>query len=261
MVEAPPGAWLDIDGRFVEGFEIRDLPAGTHDLHLYAADGRLLATMPVMLAEGERVVRGGAALLEVSRGPVPDRAAAVPADPTTLPFEVRVAVADRGTTRVQIDGQPVPYDLATGTHAVVLPAGDHHLRITVGGRTRHLQDLPIAGAPWRCGVDRLGATACVALEPEAPLAPPMDVEAARRHVRSLPPAERLAAVEALQGSLGCAGVASLMEDFVGDAEKLAVARALRPHVTDPDNHALVEDAVDFAPSREALRALYGTRGP
>jgi len=227
---------------------------------VYGDEGRLLGWKPVMVGAEERVVLQGSMLVELERGPAPALDATDDAEALRVaPQWLDVAVADRAMTRVHVDGRPVAYDMGRGAHALQLAHGVHELSITVGGRRRHQSSLAIEGAPWRCGVDPAGTATCVELAPSAAQGPPMDVEGVVEQLARTSPSQRLEALRDLPGTVQCADVATLMEAFIGDQERLQVAQLLRARVVDPNGYQLVQEAVSFSQTKQAIGALYGTR--
>ncbi len=227
---------------------------------VYGDEGRLLGWKPVMVGTEERVVLKSSMLIELERGPAPSFDATDEAEALRVaPQWFDVAVADRAMTRVHVDGRPVAYDMGRGTHALQLAHGVHKLSITVGGRRRHEASLAIEGAPWRCGVDPSGTATCVELAPAAVQGPAMDVDGVIEQLARTTPSQRLEALRELPGTVQCADVATLMEAFVGDQERLQVAQLLRPRVVNPGGYQLVQDAVSFSQTKQAIGALYRTR--
>ena len=236
------------------GHEGRGLPAGTHTVYVLRSQGERPLWRPVMVGAEERVVLGPG-LEERSRGPIPERSTH---DPSTDPQWLHVALAERHTTRVYVDNEPVPFVLDTGTWDVELPPGEHELLVTVGGRRRHRQTLQVNGAAWRCGVDGFGTTTCVQLV-DLSEAPPIDLPSLLTRLDQAAPADRLDLLADLDGVMSCEEVARVMGRFVGDQDRLAVARALRPHVANPGAWDVLARQLSFSSSRDALTALYQTR--
>jgi hypothetical protein len=261
VLDLPEGAVITVEGAAAShGHEARGLDGGTHTVMVYDPGGQLREWKPVMVGGDERVELRGYGLVEAGRQPAPVRDPAAELRITEqAPQWVDVVVSDRSTTRVQLDGRPVPYDLRRGSHAVRAAAGERELLITVGGRRRHQQPLQVAGAPWRCGVERDGGTVCVQLAPGAREGPPMDVDAALAQLARTTPARRLEVLAELPGTVSCQGVARLMGVFVGDEDKVAVARLLRPRVVDPGARQVVVDAVSFPDARQLIEGLYAVR--
>jgi len=255
----PEGTRVVIEGREAShGHEARGLPAGTHTVWLYGPEDQEPTQpkyKPVMVADDERVVLS-AGLAELDRGPVPTRSPTVPkAEPQWL----HIALADRRTTRAYVGNEPVAFELSTGTWDVELAPGSHQLLVTVGGRRRHTQAIDIAGAPWRCGVDAFGHTTCVELMADLADAPPADVQGLLARIDVTSPDRRLALLDEVEGKLSCAQVAEVMGRFVGDDERLVVAEVLRPHVIDPGAYRQLLQKVTFAPTEQAITALYEVR--
>ena len=251
MEGLPEGATVTVEGEIAShGHEARGLPAGTHTVYVYGPDGKRRAFHPVMVGDHERVVLGPD-LDDRGRGPIPEREEIVQAD---LPQWLQVALAERHTTRVYVDELPVRFELSTGTWDVQLPPGEHELSISVGGRRRHRQPIVIAGSPWRCGVDRFGTTTCVELTRDHGEGV-VDVDALAERLRRAAPADRLALIE-VEGRMGCGEVGELMDLFVGDASRVAVAQRLRPHVTNPGAYEVLLQRVSFSNSKHAIEALY-----